>query len=126
RLGMSAAVQQLRDSASIVERDDVWIATWRDCVGRLVVRRLGDAKKMDRDQAGVAAYEVAEKHALRYQRQMKLRSDLSEEELDELRETASFPRQVVDKYIKRILPTLETGDKGVTRFLEMTGIAQKE
>jgi hypothetical protein len=92
----------------------------------LVVRKLGDSSEMTREQAGARAFETAQKYIAKYKRELAKRDAMSEDELEELRNTASFPRPVVAKYVRKILPTLESGEKGVTAFIEQSGIGQKE
>lgn len=102
--------------------DPAWFACWYDHAGRLIRRNVGLVRDLGGWQADgspppavrEAARLAAEKYIEDHARLLALKEAASEEEVDELRQRASFPRAVVAFHIDRLCERIscDSGDEG--------------
>lgn len=118
----------LAGTATIQAEGSIWVATWRDQVGRLVVRKLGQVDEIDRAGAGLCAYQVAQRYVKKYERDMRKRAGLTRQQLEELSEASAFPRQVVAYFVERVFKTIRLDHDGscMQGFIVRTGISERE
>lgn len=121
------------------KRVEQWYAVWYDHAGRLIRKRLGTTADIrTRRTALKRAFRAAQEYQAHHTDMLDLKDSMSEDERDELAARVAFPRQVVEREIRRIcdrlardlviedLPAKQTGQAGVQMFAERSGISGRQ